>query len=151
MDFNDLSEAEVNELIERLKKPITIISFEKSLEIVNSLFGLVDVEDAIIDNEEVEYILRAYRGRIDANRFSVHLRFKDVHHHLIRIDINPNNRHINPITNKEIVGSHIHIYSNEYSKKDSIAIPIEDLENFPNINTLAEAYDTILEYTNIVY
>lgn len=84
---------------------------------------------------------------MNPNRFSIHLRFKDSPHHLVRFDINPNNKHTNP-DGTVITGSHIHIYSTQHSKKNRIAIPLKE-SDFPNINTINDAVIHFLEYTNI--
>lgn len=147
MDFNNLNSQEVEMLIKRLKYPDNLIDFETAYQAINTLFGKVDVEKLIIDDDDIEYILRAYRGKIELNRFSIHIRFKNYHHHLVRVDFNPGNIHINP-DGKRIKGSHIHIYNNEYDKKDQLAIPIDE-SDFPNVNTLIEAYIEFLTYTNI--
>ena len=53
----------------------------------------------------------------------MHLRFKETHHHLVRIDIDPNIAHNNP-DGRNIKGSHIHIYKNSSpTQKDLFAYP----------------------------
>lgn len=148
MDLDNLDDTEVQTLIDRLKHPIKEDMLNRISNEINSLFLNLDLDEKIIDTEEIEYILHVYRGRIEKDRFSIHLRFKELHHHLVRIDINPsNNTHTNP-DGTTISGSHIHIYSNHYSKKDIIAIPL-DKSNFPSIDNLYDAFVNFLDYNNI--
>lgn len=126
MDFNNLKDEEVRQLINRLKKPFNSKKFNKRYqEAINTLLNSVNFEEIVVDSDEIDYVVRIYRGRLDPSRFSIHIRFKEFQHHLVRLDINPSQRHMNPETNEIIVGSHLHIYSNLHDKKDIIAIPIE--------------------------
>lgn len=147
MDLNNLNDNEVNQLIQILKYPKNIISFNKTYQKISKLFDKIDEEELIIDDGDIEYILSAYQGRIEINRFSIHLRFKDTHEHLIRIDINPTGRHQNP-DGSIITDNHLHIYNNHFSKKDAVAIPLKN-SNFPNVNTIIDAFVEFMKYTNI--
>lgn len=149
MDYDNLNHDEVTELINKLKYPKKIKSFEECFSTVSALFGKVNIDEPVIDREnEIEYVLHAYRGNLEAS-FSIHLRFKEFHHHLVRVDINPHNRHFNP-DGKLIIDSHIHIYTSILSEmdKDKVAIPLKD-SDFPNVNTLAEAFSEFIKYTHI--
>lgn len=148
MDIENLDDEEVKKLIDRLKQPKNIISFDQAYQKVSTLFGKIDIVEPIIDSDnDIDYFLKVYQGRLEKDRFSIHLRFKEQHHHLVRIDANPGNNHINP-DGEKIVGSHIHIYSNKHTKKDAIAIPLE-ISDFPNVNTILDAFIEFLTYTNI--
>lgn len=147
MDIDNLNDTEVKQLITALKKPKNPFSFQQAYHQISALFGKIDVEEPIIDDNDIEYFINAYQGRLEKNRYSIHLRFKDYHHHLIRIDVNPGINHKNPDHTK-ITGSHIHIYSNRYERRDAIAIPLTD-SNFPNIITIVDAFAEFLAYNNI--
>ena len=147
MDINNLSDAEVQQLIHRLKHPKNIVSFNETYQKISSLFGRIDIEELIIDDGDIEYILSAYQGRLEVKSFSIHLRFKENHEHLIRVDVNPRNRHMNP-DGTVVTESHLHFYNNQFSKKDAVAIPLKD-STFPNISTIVDAFAEFINYTNI--
>lgn len=50
-----------------------------------------------------------YQGRVKANNQI-----------LIRLDVNPSSKHINPSNGEEIIGTHLHIYSEEYELSEAI-------------------------------
>ena len=147
MNYNDLNDQEVRELINKLKYPKNLLSFNEIHTIISSLFGKIDVDEGVIDDDDIQYILHIYRGRINHERYSIHIRFKNSHDHLVRVDINPSNRHLNP-DGSIIEGNHIHIYSNRYDKKDSIAIPLEN-SDFPNLTHIVDVYSEFIKYTHI--
>lgn len=134
-------------LINRLKEPKNRLSYNQIQHHLSSLFGTIEINEAVIDDDDIEYILRIYRGRVKATRFSIHLRFKDNHQHLVRIDIDPSGRHQNP-DGTIITSDHIHIYSNQFDKRDAIAVPLAQA-NFPNIQTIVDAFYEFENYTNI--
>ena len=149
MDFNNLKDEEVRQLINRLKKPFNSKKFNKRYqEAINTLLNSVNFEEIVVDSDEIDYVVRIYRGRLDPSRFSIHIRFKEFQHHLVRLDINPSQRHMNPETNEIIVGSHLHIYSNLHDKKDIIAIPIEK-SDFPMVRELEDAVENFFVYNYI--
>lgn len=147
MNLEQLTDQKVKELIGKLKYPKNTLSYHQINSLISAMFGKIDVNEAIIDNDDIEYILGIYRGKYHADRFTIHIRFKETNDHLIRIDVHPNNRHVNP-DGTIIVGSHIHIYSSKYDKKDAIAIPLNDYD-FPNIRTIVEVYSEFVKMANI--
>ena len=146
-DLNDLNDIEVQSLIHSLKHPKNINSFSDAYENISSLVNRVNINEPIIDDNDIEYFLKVYQGRLDKDRFSIHLRFKEFHHHLVRIDVNPNINHNNP-DGEKIVGSHIHIYTNEHMPRDLVAIPLSK-SDFPNVKTLVDAFAEFISYNNI--
>lgn len=147
MNYSNLDDAQVQEIINRLKYPKNQLSFDQIFNTISSMFGRIEVDETIIDDDDIQYIFHIFRGRINNERFSIHLRFKDFYDHIIRIDIHPSNKHVNP-DGKIIIGSHIHIYSNKQDKRDAIAIPLED-SGFPNVNQIVDVFTEFISYTNI--
>lgn len=147
MDLHNLNNNQVNELLERLKYPKNTISYHKINATISALFGKIDVEELILDDDDLQYVLRIYRGKYNPDRFSIHLRFKETNDHLARIDIHPTGRHENP-DGAIITSSHIHIYSDKYSKRDAVAIPLDEF-NFPNVRTIIEVYEEFTKLVNI--
>ncbi|HFU4000424.1 TPA: hypothetical protein ACGO3D_000515 [Streptococcus suis] len=147
MDLKNLNNAQVDELLKRLKYPKNTISYQKIYTTISSLFGKIDIEEAILDDDDLQYILRIYRGKYNAERFSIHLRFKETNDHLARIDIHPTGRHENP-DGAIVTSSHIHIYSNAFPRRDVVAIPLDEF-NFPNVRTIIEVYEGFVRLTNI--
>lgn len=148
MDYNNLNDKEVIQIIKRLKYPKRKFAISDIYREISALFGKIDIDEVILDDDGVKYILHIFRGKRNSNRFSIHLRFKEINDHIVRVNINPSNRHLNP-NGDYILGSHIHIYSNQYSKRDSLAVPLEE-SDFPNVNTIVEAVSHFIDYTNIV-
>ena len=109
IDTNNLNDELVKVLINRLKSIANPLSIEEATKQIYALFGAVNLKEYIIDTEEIEYILQVKRGQREANRFSMHLRFKETHHHLVRINIDSNIAHNYP-DGRKIKGSHTHIY-----------------------------------------
>ena len=147
MNYNDLNDQQVQELINKLKYPKNELSFNEIHTTISSLFGKIDIDEAIIDDDDIQYILHIYRGRMNPERYSIHIRFKNSHNHLVRVDINPSNRHVNP-DDSIVEGNHIHIYSNHYDKKDRVAIPLED-SDFPNLTHIVDVFSEFIKYTHI--
>lgn len=147
MDLQNLNNTQVDELLKRLKYPKNTISYQKINTIISALFGKIDIEEAILDDDDLHYILRIYRGKYNAERFSIHLRFKETNDHLARIDIHPTGRHENP-DSTIVTSSHIHIYSNAFPRRDAVAIPLDEF-NFPNVRTIIEVYEEFVKLTNI--
>ncbi|HFU3705178.1 TPA: hypothetical protein ACGO7G_000790 [Streptococcus suis] len=146
-DTHNLSEGDVQILIKKLKHPEKPLTLQQINNAISVLFGKIEIDESVIDSDDLEYRLRIYRGNYEPERFSIHLRFKHTHHHLVRVDINPSQTHTNP-DGKIITGSHIHIYKNEPGKKDRWAIPIS-LSDFPDLNHIIDVYQAFISYTNI--
>ncbi len=146
MDLDNLNDDEVNELIKSLKNPSKLFVIDDINNELSSMFGKIDIDEiviGIIDN--IEYTLHIFRGKRESNRYSINLRFTNKYHQLIRIDIGSN--HTNP-DNTQIIGDHIHFYSNQYPKRDRIAYPI-DISDFPNVSNITDAFNQFTLYTNI--
>ncbi|MDR2833696.1 MAG: hypothetical protein LBV67_08280 [Streptococcaceae bacterium] len=148
MDFENINDDEVKQLIDALKKPTKKFELQKIYDSIQSLpVGNLKSNHAVIDEDnDISYILHQYRGRI-GDRYSIHLRFKENNEHLIRVDINPP-KHQNP--NGEIINeNHLHIYSNKYDKRDAVAIPLSPSE-FPNVSEIIKVVTAFMTKTNIV-
>lgn len=146
-DINNLQDDEINILLDALKKPKRIISFNKMYsDISTALFlGPMDEDQEIVDNENgIKYIFHIRRSRFE-ERYSIHLRFKRNSMHLLRLDIGTG--HENP-DGTRINEDHIHIYvsSQKHAKYYGTALKLSD---FPNVHTFVEALDSFLLYTNI--
>ncbi|MEB6242400.1 hypothetical protein MXL82_04960 [Staphylococcus gallinarum] len=142
-DFNDLSDEKVRQLIDELKMPESRIN-TKELE---SAFGSYkDKQDIVSFNLGIDYILHIYRGNYESDRFTVGIRFKNLNHQLVRIDVN-GGEHTNP-DDTVAPTTHIHIYNNKFEKKDRYAYAI-DINEFPIISNLYDVYMSFLEYNNI--
>lgn len=59
MDFNNLNDNEVKQLIKRLKKPFNSVKFNKRLqEELSSKLNKVNFDEIVLDSEDVEYIVK---------------------------------------------------------------------------------------------
>lgn len=103
--------------------------------------------EIIDEDNNIQYILHIYRGRI-ADKYSIHLRFKDSNLHLARVDINPP-KHDNPDGTSLARGqNHIHIYSNAYKNRDSMAYVLTP-EEFPNVSNIVNVLESFINKVKI--
>ncbi|MGX7023836.1 DUF6978 family protein [Vagococcus hydrophili] len=147
MDLDNLSDNEVKNLIKSLKNPTRLFAIEDINAQISTMFGNIDIDKTmigVIDN--IEYTLHIFRGKREANRYSINLRFTNKYHQLIRLDIGSN--HTNP-DNTQIIGDHIHFYSNKFPKRDCVAYPI-NVTDFPNVSNIIDAFNQFTLYTNII-
>lgn len=79
--------------------------------------------DVIGEKRENEFIISIYKRRINPNGCTWQGRVKRDNTVLLRLDVSPTVKHINPGTDEEIVGTHLHIYTEEY--EDRYAIPFD--------------------------
>ncbi|MBF8969954.1 hypothetical protein [Streptococcus sp. NLN64] len=147
MDLTNLTDKDIATIIKRLKMPKNEDRMTDLYYKLSSLFGKINSDIVIIDTEKLQYYLHVFRGKRNPERYSIHLRLKNLQEHIIRLDINPSNRHTNP-DGTVIIGSHIHVYSNQYTKKDATAVLLSE-SDFPNITHIIDAFDSFLSYTNI--
>lgn len=135
-----LNEIQVNNLIKSVKE------FRENLPIEMPEFGLIKDDTLVLGIvENIEYKLHRYRHRLEKNRFSIHLRFKETNDQLLRIDIN-NGSHRNPDGTK-ISQNHIHLYTDSAYNKDAFAYPLPT--EFTDLESIFEALEQFLIYTNI--
>lgn len=142
MDLDRLSDSEVFILVKSLKK----LKKDLNLEITNS--GKIKRDEQVMGiYDGIEYKLHLYRNPIEERRYSIHLRFTENNHHLIRIDVN-NGTHRNPDGIK-IVQNHFHLYKFEEGlRRDAYAYPLDcEADDLISIFT---AFEKFLEYNSII-
>lgn len=141
MDLNHLEDNEVTDLISSNKH---FTYRQELLDIQNrvtDLIGKIDFTGSVNDNNfDINYKIKVYRGKRDINRYSIHIRFEDVHHHLVRIDIGSHHN--------DIKEDHIHIYNKNCEPRSNNVLPISK-SNFPLPNDIIDALDKFLDYNNI--
>lgn len=144
LDLNNLSDPQVKKLINELKYPQTKIDISQ----FNTLFAsrINEKQDVISFKLGLEYFVVIKRGSIEIDRFSISIIFKETYHTLVRVDVK-GGKHTNP-DGSIAPKTHIHIYNNKYDKKDRFAYPI-DLNAYPGIYDIVNAYIQFLDYTNI--
>lgn len=149
VNTKDLSQDDVKLLLNSLKFPKKVWGLQEiwdtltklELDPINNSTEFIDEDNGIL------YILHIRRGRI-ADRYSIHLRFKENNIHLARVDINPP-KHENPDrTVLERGKHHIHIYTNAYKKRDSVAYLLSPSE-FPNVTNIIEVFESFIKKVNI--
>lgn len=149
MDTKDLSPKEVEQLLNSLKFPKKVLGLQEIWDKLTKLeLDSIKSSTEIIDEDnDVLYILHIHRGRI-GDKYSMHLRFKDNNIHIARVDINPP-KHENPDgTVLERGQHHIHIYSNSYKKRDSIAYVLSPAE-FPNVSNIVNVLESFIHKIKI--
>lgn len=109
-----MTTAEAKELIDMIKT----YSLEKQLEFPKKK-GSIEFE-VVGDKTGVdEFIVNIQRKGINGKGCSYQGRTKS-NVILLRLDINPSGKHINPSDGKVIIGSHLHVYTEEYDIKEAI-------------------------------
>ncbi|HEM9634215.1 TPA: hypothetical protein U3L57_000118 [Streptococcus agalactiae] len=63
MDYTNLNDSDVKEIIDRLKYPKRLLNFNEIRNAISSLFGKIDIDEAIIDDYDVQYILHILEGK----------------------------------------------------------------------------------------
>ena len=118
-DNNKLTQNEADELLQMLKRTlINSISFpEKGRSIEFDVKG---------DTNKELFTIKICRGKIDREKYDTGARIKKNGILLLELHINRTKIHINPDGSK-IVGSHWHIYSEQYGRR--MAFPAEDIES----------------------
>lgn len=82
--------------------------------------------DLLGDSDKYLFTTKIYRGKINRLKYDIGARIKKDGILLLELHINPGNTHINPDGTK-IIGSHWHIYTEEYDRK--FAVTAEDIES----------------------
>lgn len=115
-----LTQAEADRLIAMLKKiALWHIDFPTSKG------GLSFDAEGTIDDDK--FVITIDRKGINHNACSYQGRIKKNNEILLRLDVNPNNVHFDPITGEKIIGTHLHIFT-EGIDNVGHAIPF-DIEN----------------------
>ena len=63
MDYGNLNDQEVQWVIKKLKYPKKLLSFEEIKITISSLFGRIDVDELIVDNDDIQYLFHIFRGK----------------------------------------------------------------------------------------
>ncbi|CAI2579978.1 hypothetical protein AKUA1202_04830 [Apilactobacillus kunkeei] len=150
MDFENLTMMEVAKLIKQLK------SFFTSKNLSINTFGKFKEDFAIIDKKSnIEYILHIYRGKYDIHKYSIHLRFKTDHEHLVRIDMHSGVGHNNS-DNSHVGKNHIHILRCKNGIKENYAYELKEIpfiykdSQTVDFNDDDDLYDTCQKFISFI-
>lgn len=117
--MDKLTQSEAEHLIEMLKQTlVAAISLPEQAK--------ATAFDAKGETISDLFTIKIYRGKINKEKYEIGARVKYKGILLLELHINPGNVHINPDGTK-ILGSHWHIYTEEYGLK--MAYPAEDLNS----------------------
>lgn len=140
-DLDYLEDSEVKTLISSTKTLLGVNAIQELHSRVAILLGKIDFTSTVEDGKhKLKYKIKVYRGKRDTERYSFHIRFEDVHHHLVRIDIGS--------THNEIKEDHIHIYNKDCEPRANNVLPISK-SDFPSPKDIIDALDKFLEYNSI--
>ena len=119
MTNNKITQEEAERLLNMVKKTLSSsINFPGMGE---------EIEFELSGNTKKDlFITKIYRGRINHKKYEIGARIKKNNILLLELHISPGKVHPNPDGTK-IVGSHWHIYTEEYGRR--FAYPAEDLES----------------------
>ena len=82
--------------------------------------------DLVGDTKKDLFTAKIYRGKVNREKYDINARIKKNNILLLELHISKNKIHSNPDGTK-IVGSHWHIYTEEYGR--SFAYPADDIES----------------------
>jgi hypothetical protein len=99
--------------------------------------------DVVGERRNDEFVVNIDRKGINAQGCTYQGRIKSNNVILLRLDVNPSAVHINPSNGEKIVGSHLHVYSEEYEMSEAIPFDVQD-------NDLLDLCYTFFEKFNIV-
>lgn len=109
------------------------------------------VEFDVVGSEKKDlFATRIYRGRINSAKYEIGARIKKYGIMLLELHVNPGKTHINP-DGRKIIGSHWHVYSEEYGRKQ--AFPADDIhsDHFVDNTLLFMEKFNIIEKPSINY
>jgi hypothetical protein len=139
-----LTQAEADMLIEMLKRTV-----EKTMLEFPSVKGSLAF-DVLGERRTDEFVITIDRKGINAQGCTYQGRLKSNNVILIRLDVNPTAIHTNQSTGEKIVGTHLHIYTEEYEMKEAIAFDIEAKDLYGTCYTFFERFH-VVEPPPIVY
>ena len=113
-----LTTSEAEALIAEMKKYVDQVSLEFPTPENRKLSF-----DVIGERRENEFIININKRRKNPYGCSWQGRVKRDNTILLRLDVNPYGKHVNPNTGEEIVGTHLHIYTEEFEAR--YAIPFD--------------------------
>lgn len=143
-DLDNLTDSEVKALIETIKELLDKTIQSEPIIGVAKVSEDYRVTDAI---NHIEYILHLHRGKLEANKYSMHIRFTYNHIHLVRLCINAGNNHINKSDRTNVGKNHIHIYD---SSTDSMEYAYNlDNYTFDKNDSLIESFYKFIDFLNI--
>lgn len=118
-DTKKLTQEEAESLLNMLKKTlIEEISFPSKGQAIEF--------DVIGESKKDLFATRIYRGSINPNKYEIGARIKKDGIMLLELHINPGKPHLNP-DGEKIVGSHWHIYTEKYGRRQ--AFLAEDIQS----------------------
>ena len=119
METGKISNDEAKKLIRMVKRSlISEIDFPEQ--------GKGTEFNVIGDTKNDLFAISIYRGKIKPLKYELGARIKKNGTMLIELHINPTKIHTNP-DGEKIIGSHWHIYTEEYGR--ALAFPAEDIED----------------------
>ena len=110
-----------------------------------------DIEFDVVGSEKKDlFATKIYRGKINPVKYEIGARIKKDGILLLELHVNPSTIHVNP-DGKKIVGSHWHVYSEEYGRRQ--AFPADDIhsEHFVENTILFMEKFNIIEKPSINY
>lgn len=138
-----LTQTEANSLLEMTKRSLIA-------EINFPTRGETKEFDVLGDTKKDVFSINIFRAKINPFKYNVGARIKKNGIMLLELHINPTNVHPNP-DGEKIIGSHWHIYTEEYGR--AFAFPAEDIENEKFVeNTIAFLIKfNVVEKPNILF
>ena len=139
-----LTQEEANKLIESLKKYVeqNKLTFpEAKKELIFFVFA---------DKTNDKFKISIQRKGINRDSCSYVGVKKPDNIALMRLDIGNTHRHKNPSNDEVLVGSHLHIYTEEYYDKEAIPFDVNNKNLYQLCYDFFERFN-IVEYPNIIY
>jgi hypothetical protein len=140
-EIKKLTQEEAETLLNMLKKSITEeIDFPSKGHAVEF--------EVVGESTKDLFATRIYRGNINSQKYEIGARIKKDGIMLLELHINPGKTHINP-DGEKIVGSHWHIYTEEYGRKKAFLAEDIQSQNFVENTILFMKKFNIIERPSI--
>jgi len=139
-----LTKAEAELLIEMMKKTV-----EKQQLHFPAGKGKLEF-DVLGERRTDEFVVNIDRKGINAEGCTYQGRIKSNNTILLRLDVNPTSIHVNPSNGEKIVGSHLHIYSEDYEISEAIPFDPENKGLYDLCFSFFKKFN-IIEPPEIVY
>ena len=107
--------------------------------------------DVVGEKRGNEFIINIEKKPINPKGYTWQGRYQKLNTILLRLDVNPSARHVNPGSSDDvIIGTHLHIYSEEFEDRYAIQFDVTDKNLFQICMDFFEQF-SVIEPPHILY
>lgn len=139
-----ITQAEADSLISMLKTTV------EQYIILPQTKGSVSFDVVGEKKKDSKFVINIDRKGLDCTGCTYQGRVKQTNQILMRLDVNPTSKHINPGSGEVITGTHLHIFSEQYDMKYAIPFDINNSDLFQTCYTFFEKFN-VIKPPSVVY